>query len=382
MTNTQGVYEELGVKRIINAAGNLTMLGGSILAPQVRAAMEAANESFVEMEELLDKSGQAIADLLGVEAALVTSGCFAALVQGAAGIMTGKDLEKIARLPDTTGMKDEFLIQKRMRYHYDRCASVPGSRLIEVGDEQGTTAGQLEAAIGTSTAGILYLARAEGAEGTLTLSEVVSIARDRGVAVLVDAAAEIYPPERMMKLARSADLVGFGGKYFGSLNSAGLLCGRRDLVEAAALNGFVAYEVEDNRCLGRGYKVDRQEVIATFVALREWLTMDHEERFRIQEERLQVISDGLADLPHVKTQRVGGGQRAWMGLRVILDEAALGKTAISVEQALRAGDPCIWMRAHGDGLFVAVSPLKDGEEKVIVERLQELLSLSKQEEHT
>ncbi len=382
MTNTQGVYEELGVKRIINAAGNLTMLGGSILAPQVRAAMEAANESFVEMEELLDKSGKAIADLLGVEAALVTSGCFAALVQGAAGIMTGKDPEKIARLPDTTGMKDEFLIQKRMRYHYDRCASVPGSRLIEVGDEQGTTAGQLEAAIGTSTAGILYLARAEGAEGTLTLSEVVSIARDRGVAVLVDAAAEIYPPERMMKLARSADLVGFGGKYFGSLNSAGLLCGRRDLVEAAALNGFIAYEVEDSHCLGRGYKVDRQEVIATFVALREWLTMDHEERFRIQEERLQVISDGLADLPHVKTERVGEGRSAWMGLRVILDEAALGKTATSVEQALRAGDPCIWMRAHGDGLFVAVSPLRNGEERVIVERLQELLSLSKQEEHT
>jgi len=160
-TKTPEVYKELGVKRIINAVGSATLLGGSTLPGKVQAVMEEANECFVDMEELLEKSGKAVAELLGAEAALVTSGCFAALVLGAAAIMTGKDEEKIARLPDTTGMRNEFLIQKAMRYHYDRCVSVAGGKLVEVGDEHGATAEQLAAAIGPATAGILYLAHAE-----------------------------------------------------------------------------------------------------------------------------------------------------------------------------------------------------------------------------
>jgi len=374
-TDTRSVYEELGVKRVINAIGSVTLLGGSMLTPKVQAAMVAANTSFVDMEELLDKSGKAIANLLGAEAAYVTSGCFAALVLSAAAIMTGKDPEKIARLPDTTGMKSEFLIQKRMRYHYDRCVTVPGGRLIEVGDDRGTSTRQLEAAIGPQTAGILYLARAEGSEGILTIPEVVNIARKKGVPLLVDAAAEVYPLERMTSLPRSgADLVCFGAKYFGSTNSSGLLCGRRDLVEAAVLNGFIAYEAKGNRCLGRGYKVDRQEVIATLVALQEWLTMDHEEQFRLQKQRLQVISEGLAGLPHVKAEELWERQGPWMRLRIALDEAALGKTATSVGQELKEGDPSIWVRVEGNTLFIAAHTLSDGEEKVIAERLRALLS--------
>ncbi|MGH2373738.1 MAG: aminotransferase class V-fold PLP-dependent enzyme, partial [bacterium] len=139
VAGTTGVYDDLGVKLIINAMGIMTMLGGSTIGPRVRAAMEEANESFVDMAELLDKSGRTIAGLLSSEAALVTSGAFAALVLGAAGIMTGKDPERIARLPDVTGMKHEFLIQAPVRYHYDRAPSVAGGRLVDVGDQRGTT---------------------------------------------------------------------------------------------------------------------------------------------------------------------------------------------------------------------------------------------------
>ncbi len=276
-TETRDVLQELGVRRIINASGNATVLGGSIMGPTARAAMEDANEYFVEMEELLEKSGIAVANLLGAEAALVTSGCFAAMVLGAAGIMTGKESENIARLPDTSGMKDEFLLQKSMHYPYERCVTVPGGKLVDVGDERGTTAEQLEEAIGPRTAGILYLARAEDDEGVLSIAEVVSIASRRGVAVLVDAAAEIYPLERMTWLAGSGEeLVCFGAKYFGSANSTGVLCGRKDMVEAAALHNFISFETQGSASLGRGDKVDRQEVVATVVALREWF--DHEPR--------------------------------------------------------------------------------------------------------
>lgn len=374
-TKTPEVYKELGVKRVINTMGSMTLLGGSILPGKMQAAMEEANECFVDMEELLDKSGKAVGELLGAEAALVTSGCFAALVLGAAAIMTGKDKEKIARLPDTTGMKNEFLIQKGTRYHYDRCVSVPGGKLVEVGEEHGTTAEQLEAAIGPATAGILYLAHAEGTEGILSLPEVVGIAGRKGVAVLLDAAAEVYPLERMRKRARSgANLVCFGGKYFGSTHSTGVLCGRKEMVEAATLNNFIAYEAKDNRSLGRGYKVDRQEVIVTVVALQEWFTMNHEERFSVQERRIETIAEGLAGIPHVKAQRMWERRGPWKQLRIDLDEAALGKTAASIVEALREGDPSIWVDVDGNQMYVGVHTLREGEDKVIAERLRQLLT--------
>lgn len=374
-TKTPEVYKELGVKRVINIVGSTTLLGGSILSSKVKAAMEEANECFVDMEELLDKSGKAVGELLGAEAALVTSGCFAALVLGAAAIMTGKDKEKVARLPDTTGMKNEFLIQKGMRYHYDRCVSVPGGKLVEVGEEHRTTAEQLEAAIGPATAGILYLAHAEGTDGILSLPEVVGIAGRKGVAVLLDAAAEVYPLERMHERASSgADLVCFGGKYFGSTHSTGVLCGRKEMVEAATLNNFIAYEAKDNRSLGRGYKVDRQEVIVTVVALQEWFTMNHEERFSVQERRIETIAEGLAGIPHANAQRMWERRGPWKQLRIDLDEAALGKTAASIGEALREGDPSIWIHVDGNQMYVGVHTLREGEDKVIAERLRQLLT--------
>lgn len=374
-TKTPEVYKELGVKRVINIVGSTTLLGGSILSSKVKAAMEEANECFVDMEELLDKSGKAVGELLGAEAALVTSGCFAALVLGAAAIMTGKDKEKVARLPDTTGMKNEFLIQKGMRYHYDRCVSVPGGKLVEVGEEHRTTAEQLEAAIGPATAGILYLAHAEGTDGILSLPEVVGIAGRKGVAVLLDAAAEVYPLERMHERASSgADLVCFGGKYFGSTHSTGVLCGRKEMVEAATLNNFIAYEAKDNRSLGRGYKVDRQEVIVTVVALQEWFTMNHEERFSVQERRIETIAEGLAGIPHANAQRMWERRGPWKQLRIDLDEAALGKTAASIGEALREGDPSIWVHVDGNQMYVGVHTLREGEDKVIAERLRQLLT--------
>ena len=378
---TPEVYKELSVKRVINTMGSATLLGGSILSGKMQAAMEEANECFVDMEELLDKSGKAVSELLGAEAALVTSGCFAAQVLGAAAIMTGKDKEKVARLPDTTGMKNEFLIQKGMRYHYDRCVSVPGGKLVEVGEEYGTTAEQLEAAIGPATAGILYLASikvegyVEGTEGILSLPEVVGIAGRKGVAVLLDAAAEVYPLERMRERARSgADLVCFGGKYFGSTHSTGVLCGRKEMVEAATLNNFIAYEAKDNRCLGRGYKVDRQEVIGTVVALKEWFTMNHEERFSVQERRIETIAEGLASIPRANAQRMWERWGPWKRLRIDLDEAALGKTTASIVEALREGDPSIRVFVVGNQMYVAVHNLREGEDKVIAERLRQLLT--------
>lgn len=376
MTDTKGIHRELGTKHTINAAGNMTILGGSTLSSGVLAAMAEANESFVDMEELLDKSGKAIAEILGAEAALVTSGCFAALVLGTAAIVAGKNADRIARLPDTTGMKNEMLIQKPTRYHYDRAVSVAGATLVEAGDQSGTTAEQLEASIGPKTAGILYPARWEGEAGVLSIPEVVRVARKKDVAVLIDAAAEIYPLDRMTWLANASDahLICFGAKYFGSLNSTGIICGRRDSVAAAVLNNFIAFETHDNRALGRGYKVDRQEIIATLVALREWFAMDHTKRFAQQERRLQTITQALEGLPHVTAERIWPREGPWKQLRVTCDEARVGKSLAAICKALGDGEPSVRVALEDGQIHVAAHTLKDGEDEIVAKRLREVFS--------
>ncbi len=374
-TQARDVYGDLGIRRIINARGNVTVLGGSIISPGVRAAMDEANARYVDMAELLERSGRTVARLLGAEAALVTSGCFAALVLGAAAIMTGRDPARIARLPDVTGLRREFLIQRPMRYRYDRAVTVPGGVLLEVGDERGTTAAQLTAVIGPQTAGVLYLAREEGAPGTLSIPDVVRIARARGVAVLVDAASEVYPLERMTWLAgqSGADLVCFGAKYFGSVQSAGILCGRADLVEAAQTNGFIGYETYENRAIGRGYKVDRQEIAATVAALREWFNADHQARFALQERRIRIVAAALEGLSHVTVEPTWPRQGPWMQLRVSLAPDA-GITVAAAEQRLREGTPSVWVRLDGDVINVVVHTLMDGEDAIVGERMREVLS--------
>ena len=370
------IYADFGISRVINAMGHVTLLGGSLLSPAVQAAMEAANRAYAPLEEVLDKTGQTIAGMVGSESAVVTSGCFAALVMGVASLITGDDAEKIARLPDTAGMKNEILLQKRQRYHYDRCISVPGGKLVEVGDEQGTTAAQLAAAIGPNTAGIFHYARGETMPGVLQLAEVVAVAHRHNVRVIVDAASEIYPLERMHYVAQSgADLVCFGAKYLGAQNSAGILCGRKELVQAAKLNGFVGYEAQRSRSLGRGYKLDRQEVIGVTVALREWLTMDHEERLQQQVERIETICHALADLPNVQTEQAWNPEReAWIQLRITVagaDDAKLD----AICQQLRQGDPSIWLRPTFEGgqLAVMVNTLQEGETEIVAQRLRHAL---------
>lgn len=365
------IYTALGVKPVINAMGHVTMLGGSVLSPGVQAAMEAANTLYVPMEELQDKAGATIAQMLGAEAAFVTSGAYAALVLGAAGIMTGDDPDKIARLPDTTGMRDEFLIQKNMRYRYDRSITTAGAKLIEVGDDTGTTAAQLEAAIGPQTAGILHFAKGERQPGALKLPEVVAIARRAGIQVLVDAAGEIYPLERMLWLPQSgAGLICFGAKYLSSANSTGILCGQRDLVQAARLNSFTSYEAANNRSVGRGYKLDRQEIVAVTVALREWLDLDHEERLQQQAARIETITARLSDLPHVTLRNLWPEEQGpWMRLHVTFDAAQAGKDRDAVHTALRAGTPSIWVRPEWDGLTVEVHTLRPGETEIVADAL-------------
>lgn len=370
--NDRRVYDELGVKPVINATGgNRTLLGGSILSPKIIQTMQEANRYYVDMQELLDKSGEIIAQLLETEAAHVTPGCCAALALGTAACMAGGDPEKVERLPDITGMRHEVIVQRNLRSKYDRCVTVPGARLVEVGGESETRGEQIAAAIGDKTAAIHYLAPSRG-DGVVSLEEVIAIGKRYEVPIVVDAAGQVYPVENMKKyMAMGADLVCFGAKYFGAPNSSGVLCGRKDLVEAAELHSFIGFEASPYRAFGRPMKLDRQEIIAVVVALQEWLTMDHQARFEGYERHVGKLQKALEGVPNMEIAPDGSPVT---GLRVTIDETALGKTAVEVADALRAGNPSIWAHSREDTITLSVRTLMDGDELVIADRLRHLLS--------
>ncbi|MFH1487232.1 MAG: hypothetical protein ABIH46_14265, partial [Chloroflexota bacterium] len=210
------IYRGLGVTPVINAAGNLTRLGGSILAPSVLKTMEEANEAYVDMDELFVATGKVIAELLETEAAFVTSGCAAAMALGTAACITGNDIARMERIPDTAGMKNEVVVQGKTRYKYDRCPTTVGAKLVVAGDDNGTSREQLAERLGPNAACVLHLALTEGTPGTLSLDTVIEVSHSKGVPVLVDAAGEVYPLDYFKSFyKRGADLVCFGAKYFG-----------------------------------------------------------------------------------------------------------------------------------------------------------------------
>ncbi len=370
------VYTRLGVTPAINGIGNKTTLGGSTPSARAALAMAEADYYYCDMPELMEQTGKRVAELLGVEAAFITSGCASAIVHAAAGVMAGTKKDDVGKLPDTTGTKKQFVFQRKQRYFYDRCYEVPGGELVIVGDEAGCAREQVEAAITNKTAGIGYVdkTRREPDPSVVSIDEAMEIGRRHGVPVIVDAAYQTFPLQKFRWIAGAADLVCFGGKYVGAASSAGFLCGRADLAHAASRQGFVASQSGDRpRSFGRSMKVDRQEIVGMVVALEEWLTMDHEDRVLRYLSYAKIIQDAVDDVADITTQVNRLEKHAAASLTVKLEPAALGMTGHTVAERLVADTPRILV-GHGDSwITVALHTLHDGHPEVIAERLRAIL---------
>ena len=368
------LYRDLGCKPVINAAGNQTILGGSRVSPSVQEAMIAANRHYVEMRELFVQTGETIAELVGSEAAFVTPGCGAALALSAAACMSVGDPAKMEQLPDTKGISNDFLFQARQHYHYERCLTIFGGSIVMVGDDKGTSRDQLEAAIGEATAAIHFFASGDEDPSILDLEDVVSIADKHNIPVIVDAAYQIYPLDRFKYYTQSgASLIGFGAKYFGACNSTGILAGKTDLVEAAFMHSFIGFATGDYETVGRPLKLDRQEIVAVTVALKEWLALDHEARISEHWIKADRIIEALSGIPNIEVERHVEDNSLSNGVMLTLREDALGKTAAGVVDALKEGDPGIWTRSTQSRIRIAVAHLIEDEVEIVIERLRVLL---------
>ena len=376
-TDWGSIYKELGATPVINATGSVTMLGGSTPAPEVKEAMERAEGAYIPLMELEEKAGAAIANMVNVPAAYITSGAGSALTLATAACMAGDDDAKIQQLPDTTGMKNEVLIQERQRYWYDRCLELAGAKLVMFGNTEGTTRKDLEDAIGPNTAAVHYYAVAQEPDRqALSLEDTIEIAHDKGVPVLVDAAGQIYPLDLFGSYVRmGADFQCTAAKYMSSPQSTGLAFGSEDMIRKLALQSFVSYEGRRIRGVGRPQKVDRQEMVGAVAAVRRWMTMNHEERLAETETKCRNMLDPLQGIPGVTVELLDNiiGHQPY-GVTLEVDSSVTGISAHDVVDLLKAGDPPIWTRVReGDtGIVLHAFGLNEGEDKIVGQRIAAL----------
>ena len=380
MTSTTGgdFYRRLGIDRIINASSWITTYGGSIMPPAVVRAMEDASHWFVDMHELNQKAGDVIARFTGAEAGLVTAGSAAGMVLEAAACMAGTDPAKAWRLPDTTGMKSEIVIHRGHRVNYDHSFRVAGANLVEIGNSSTTDEWELEDAINENTAAVAYIfGPPQGA--ALPLPKVVEIAHARGVPVIVDAAAMLPPIENLTRyISMGADLVSFsGGKGVLGPQSTGILCGRKDLIEAAYFNG-----APNSSSIGRAAKVCKEEIAGLVTALELFVDTDQEAVTEGWRAKCQHVVSAVSDIPGITAELAEADPEvdefpfAQPRAIISLDRSWTGPGKEEIEQRLKSGDPSIRVWPVGGPREITVSPtnMLDGDEEVVAQRLREILT--------
>ena len=358
---------ELGVRPIINGAGTYTMFTASLMPPEVARAMEAAARRFVRLDELHDAVGRRIAALLRCEAAMVSAGAFGALTLATAACTAGTDPERIRRLPETSGMRNEVIIQKSHRFSYDHAVRNCGVSLIEV-----ETREDLTRAVNERTAMLLFLNKNEPL-GRITASEFVELGKRCGVPTLNDAAADVPPVDNLFTYTEMGfDLVAFsGGKGIRGPQGAGLLLGRADLIRAARLN-----TAPHSDTLGRGLKVSKEELVAMLVALELYLERDHDADWREWEARVKIIGDALAGVPGVTAERfVPRIANQVPHLRIRWHPGSPPIAPDIVARQLREGEPSIELvpvPEDANNLEVASWTLEPGEAEIVARRLREI----------
>ena len=366
------VYERLGVKPIINACGTWTTLGGSIMEPEVAQAIGEASRVMVRLRDLNERAGEMIAKYTHAEAGLVTAGGHDAMMLQAAACITGKDPAKIKRLPDTEGMKNEIIISWNHNNYHEHAWRAAGAKMVWVGlstSIRGWEGWEIEAAINEETVALAFLATRWCPDSFESLDEMVKIAQRHSLPVIVDVAAMLPPVENLWRfIEHGADMVALsGGKAIRGPQSTGILCGRRDLIEAAALNH------SPNDGVGRGSKVCREEIVGLMVALERYMQRDHAADQRRWYEQCDTIAAAIVEIQGVKAEVL---QDDWTHpvpeLHIHFTSNWSGPSPDVIVDTMAKSDPSILIGGHRPGggqLFVNPHGFMEGEAELVGERL-------------
>ncbi|HRP34095.1 MAG TPA: aminotransferase class V-fold PLP-dependent enzyme [Agriterribacter sp.] len=364
------LFKELGVTPVINASVTMTFLSGSLMLPEVMEAINSTAHDFANMYELQDKVGAKIAEMLHCEAAMVTSGAACAMVLGTAAAITGKDPEKIKMIPNLPGARPEVIMQKTHRYLFDQAITTTGAKIIEVEGPD-----EMDKAFNSNTVMTLYFNAAQ--QSSVTREEFVALSKKHNVPSFMDAAADVPPVENLFKYQKMGfDLVTFsGGKMIRGPQSAGLLFGRKDLIEAAKLN-HSPHEAP----IGRPMKVNKEEMFGMYAALKAYLERDHEKEWQDWLNRIQKIKKIVESVPGVTGQIhiEPGPANAFPSLDLTWDEQQVKISPRDVQTSLRNGTPSIVANAGKgpDGkprLRVGVVLLKPEQVSIVAQRVREIL---------
>jgi uncharacterized pyridoxal phosphate-dependent enzyme len=369
-TIQDNVYTRLlGVRPVVGAFETLSRYGNSRMSAEVLKAMAEAQEFFVDMDELNRAAGQRIANVMHAEAAMVTSCSYGAMMLGAAACLTGTDHEKVVALPHPTWPKRECLMQKAHRFAYDRAYRAAGMAIVEV-----ETPEAFENAIGDRTAMIAVLGMVERdpQPSVMQPQQLIDIAKKARVPVLVDAAGELPPASRLTRYTdMGADLVVIsGGKGLHGPSSTGILAGGKDLIEAAILHA------SPNQNIGRGQKVNREEIVGLIVALAEYVKADHGAVEAEWSRKSRYIADQLRGVPGLNAE-YRMNSRGYADVVLSWDSKTIPLTEPELGEKLKNGEPrIVYMTNKIIYAFtnptIVPSSLKDGEEVIVAKRLRQV----------
>ena len=359
-------FKELGLRTFINAAGTYTSMTGSLMPKEVVEAISYGANEYVNLDDLQDKVGERIAELLECEYATVSSGCFGAMSIGMAGILTGKDPKKVKQLPNTEGMKNEVIMQESHSIGYAQALTNVGAKVVRV-----KTANQLEKAITDKTC-MLWFLNAHTDRGEIKWEEFIDLGKKHNIPTFIDCAADVPPVENLFRFTKMGfDLVAFsGGKGLRGPQSAGLLLGKREYIEAARMHTPPRGET-----IGRGMKVNKEEVLGMLAALELYLEKDHRKEGEMWESQIQLISDSANSVVGVETEiHVPPYANHVPSLRIRWDEKKVKITPNEVRKQLTEGHPSIQTVGDSKSVGMTTWMMVPGQERIVAKRVKEILS--------
>lgn len=359
------LFAELGVTRVINADVTMTFLSGSLMLPEVLEAINSTSHDFANMFDLQDKVGARIAEMLKVEGAMVTSGAACAILLGTAACITGTDKQKIRQIPNLPGPRPEVIMQKSHRYLFDQAVTTTGAKIVEV-----TGPDEMEKAFSSQTVMALFFNAAE--QHSIPHEQFLSIAQKHTIPTFLDAAADVPPVENLFKYQKMGfDLVTFsGGKMIRGPQSAGLLFGKKSLIEAAKLN-HSPHEAP----IGRPMKVNKEEMFGMYAALKAYLERDHQKEWDGWLSTAKHIGGILASVPSIKTEIFvdPGPANAFPSLSVDWDQQKIKITPEEVQKKLQEGSPSIVTGGYKNKLMIGVVLLRPDQVDIVARRVKEVL---------